>query len=75
MQGLPQLNFREIELRMIVILFSNVNIFKINIWDLFHIMKIILYVNLQCLLQTIGQNALLMLLKRGTQGHIDQFEI
>ena len=50
-------------------------IFKINIWDLFHIMKIILYVNLQCLLQTIGQNALPMLLKRGTQGHIDQFEI
>lgn len=57
MQRLPQLNFQEIEVMVIVVFSSsNVNILKkTNIWDSLHITKIIHCVNLQFMFQAIGQ--------------------
>ena len=79
LQSLRQQNFQEIELRIIVVLFiSNGNILKNKCLGLFLYYQYYFnpyYPYLKFLFQTIGQNALLMFLKRGTQGHIDQFEI
>lgn len=72
LQRLPQLNFQKIERRIIVVfLFSDVNIFKNKYSGLFSYCQDYMLCKFTFHVSDSWPNAFLMLLKGGTQGHMD----